>query len=344
MPPNDFHMLAQIEQFTEIPLQIENVEEELAWMRTWSSWRSANFEGLRLLHLASQDRENLYKTSFLAIEKHVSIRNQSDAENALANFYQELFPKINILSLLTENGFSIKAVSPYTLATQKNRKVKWLSMEYWRNYIDKTSFELSREATLITDEEGYASPQITVGQRKTCVINKDGYFPVSYEVIVDLREKNIGRRFEMVPIVEVQCRWDKANKKILDFDSNYKFVLLRALELFRTAKMIRNVYARYSIIWAALDSLTPYSNKMGIEKTKGMAKSVGQINGVDDINEALSQIYSTRNNIVHCDRKELSFPYKCKKRLLRLEWILNCYVLKLLELPQLPSSLAPKIE
>ena len=56
---------------------------------------------------------------------------------------------------------------------------------------------------------------------------------------------------------------------------------MRALEYHMAARMSRDLYSRYTVMWAARDALTPFLEKFGEEKTKGIAKFLGDLNGYE---------------------------------------------------------------
>jgi hypothetical protein len=327
--PQEYVLRTLIDQFTEIPLQLEVPGERLGWTRNWSSWRGFNLMNFPLFHVQTMEQERLVKTSFLAVDTPVKA---SSIEGALIETYEKVTTKLNLLSFLTNTGFVIISVNPPPIFRQEKRGAKLLDRLYWKN---------RKEVQYVADSEGHTSGQIFPGARKLVVVDAKGYQHNEYEIVADMREHLVKRGFQPMPIDEVERRWVTLSEAYGKIGGEEKRVILRALDLYRASRTNRDVFSRYVILWAALDSTTPYLEEMGVRKTAGMASHFGDISGLKNVGEIIHELYQTRTDIVHSKQTNESFPEVCKRRLFMLEWVFLCSLYKRLGLPQLPKSLAP---
>jgi len=327
----EHRFLTSIDQYTEYPIQVPFVEERLAWMRNWSSWREFNFVGLQLRHVETIETERYAKTSFLAFESTV---NADSLESAVKTTYTEATKKLNFLSLLTGKGFApitIRVPRPLTRVEKRS------------NLVNRIYWWAVKRAEVKGSKEGKAEADSWPGERRHVVIDSPGYQHEEYEVVVDVRENGPKRELWSTTIDEVERRWRALTDTVNRLPPNTTSELTRALDLYRASRMSRDVFARYVVVWTALDSLTPYTDKMGKEKTDGMAKFMGPISGVAALPDVIGKLYGTRNDISHSRKQGEEFSGVCKNRLIMLEWIFLCYLHERLSLPQRPASGAPTI-
>lgn len=130
----EFKIRAIIDQFTEIPMAFDRVEERSSWMRNWSSWRNVHLDKLPLIHLTKIEQEREERTSRLAVLENI---RSSLLIEGITNYYSELSSKLNILSLITERGYwiiSIHPAPPLNTGTSKVRLIDKLFGYAHRSY------------------------------------------------------------------------------------------------------------------------------------------------------------------------------------------------------------------
>src|ERR1700733_4483232 len=105
----------KLEQFTEVPLSLEGVDERLAWMRTWTSWRNLTLTEFDFFHEYDRVTEAKSRSSRLISLEMVPVEPLGAA---VEGEYNVLNRKINLLSLISGKGFGIISVYPIHPETQ----------------------------------------------------------------------------------------------------------------------------------------------------------------------------------------------------------------------------------
>jgi len=253
---------------------------------------------------------------------------------------------LGLLSLITDKGFSIigSYVIPQTLepfSLEENIK------QYRENMIplkNKTNAEIAEASKFWAKDlifglrrfrmsagnnpENKETPEI-LGESAEVI-------PQEQELIED---KNFKRTLTVLSKKEMSSEWEKVLENFDGKDDDAKKKLSRSLNLWMSSRMNRDIFSRFLIDWAALDSLMSSTNLRGLEKTKEMANSIGPINGIPSgLENVLYIIYQSRHDIAH-SRVDYVTKLECfKKELMVLEWIFKNFVRKELGLNQLPKE------
>lgn len=327
-----FSFLVSADQYTEYPDRIAYVEERLGWVRNWSSWRGFNLTGLPIEHTASLEAERDARTSYLVTGCEVTAESANDGARIA---YETVNRKLNLLSLITGKGFIPITVGVPTSPTRQDRRANLVKKAYWW---------VSKQAEVKTDQTGKGQADSWPGQRKTVAVEKPGYQHEEFEIAVDIREQEPKRQLWQTTIAEVEHRWTSLTETVAKLPPGTMPELSRALDFYRVSRMSRDLFARYVVVWVALDSLTPFTEGRGRDKINGMAKHMGAISGVENLGSILTAIYSTRNDIAHSKELGEDFAKTCKSRLIMLEWVFVCYLHERLGLPQRPPNGVPMME
>ena len=344
-----YHVVISIKQFTEVPILLPDVDERISWLRTWTLWNNLNLRSLPLFQISSSadiDKDSSYLASEEFIEADDPIK-AVDKAITLANI------KLGLLSLITDKGFSIigSYVIPQTLepfSLEENIK------QYRENMIplkNKTNEEIAEASKFWTKDLILGLRRFRMGagnnpeNKETHEILKElgDVVPQAQELEKD---KKIQRPLPLLVKKELISEWEKVLENFGSKDGDERSKLSSSLNLWMSSRMNRDIFSRFLIDWAALDSLMSSTSSRGQEKTKEMAKSIGSINGLpNDLDYVLHIIYQSRNDIAH-SRTEYVTKLECFKReLIVLEWIFKNFVRKELGLDQLQGetvSVEPK--
>lgn len=326
-----FSVWVVIDQYTEVPFLLPNVDERLTWMRSWARWDEVSLDSLQLHHLSTGELSSSTRSSRLLHEEVVEAPSPVEAGHVA---YANTVTKLNLLSLVTGRGFSIVTVA-----------MKAPHSEALGSLIAKS---LEKQSELVRKRPDGALPSALVPQGSMIITaSKEGEtLTESFESTTYLDEEMSGkfnRTLRVMKQGDVESEWKLAVSGFQALEAGKRAKFGRALHLHAAAKMIREMYSRYEITWTALDSLTPFVDARGKEKIRGMASHIGTINGVEDLRSVIGKLYTTRNDISHGRRADKAFPTECKRRLLMLEWILENFIREGVGVDQVAPGGCPEI-
>jgi hypothetical protein len=277
---NAFRIWSKIEQFTEIPTLIDGVDERLAWVRNWTSWRVVKLDKLILIHMDTGDHEKALRTSILVTEEWIS--GMTSPVEATVQAYDLIRTKLNILSAISEKGFGINSIYPAHYVEKD-----------LNSYVNETLFSVpENKPNPVQDAKG--KPIIPVF---SSIVMTGGNEPGEYlreekEIVLNIQQGTdikLGNTI-MTKISELQNEWMRAYAAFSTKNRQSQNPLNQSMEFYRVTRMSRDLYSRYLLDWTALDSLTPFVQKMGREKTNGMASYIGGISGINDLPETIWKI------------------------------------------------------
>ncbi len=329
---NTYRIWCKINQFTEIPILLKNVDERLAWTRYWTSWRSLQIENFKLYHIKNENTEAVTRESGLLTEEYVTY---TDVVGATTKAYELIRTKLNILSLVSERGFSISMVYP---VTDKEPAID-ISIQ---DYLEQAEKALVGNEPNVSDSPPHhilSELVMTAGVEHSDILKEN------LELVQFIEEANLVERNIVVNrIVEVEDEWKSGYYAFRLLTLNQQNRLNQSMDFYRNTLLSRDIFSRFLLSWTALDSLTPYLDKMGNVKVEGISSFLGNISGLNKLEDTISKLYSIRNDISHNRRrKDPEFISEAKRGLLMLEWILKNYLRKRLGLEQKDPKALPDI-
>jgi len=279
-------------------------------------------------------------SSYIASEEFI---DADDPIKAVDKAITKVNINLGLLSLITGKGFSIigsyvPLEAPESFSLAENIK------QYRENMIpikNKANAEMTAALELKANNLIFGLRRFRLhagnnpeNKETPEILEESGeVIPQAQELIKD---KKIQRILPVLVKKELISEWEIILEKFGGKDDDANKKLSRSLNLWMSSRMNRDIFSRFLIDWAALDSLMPSTNLYGAKKTKEMAKSIGSINGIPtNLEGVLHTIYQSRNDIAH-SKDEYITKLECfKKELMVLEWIFKNFVRKELGLNQL---------
>jgi hypothetical protein len=318
MTDSDFNLWVKIDQFTENPLSIEGVDERLAWIRSYTSWRKLKLENFQLVHLRNIIEEHDSERSRLGFNIHLKAAN---LYNAIQSAYAITDTQLNILSVVTGRGFGIITV----FHSEKER-----------------TFDNYEEDVAKLDKNAIVGPSIKYSPNTAAVqtINLGDPFDDYYNTFHDesglsLNEHEKSAVFHdilndrprfiiILKIEDVIKNWQIAFETYWKGSEGRRSRLNRCMSFWKASRMSRDIYSRYTLDWITLEQLTDSEEPMGKVKTNKISRFIEQYFNLSfSLASPISKLYETRKDIAHGRRTDRQFLVDCKQDLILLEWFLR---------------------